>query len=76
MGFITMDFYGFLRTSLVLSRSSENNIIDYLTNSARFILFRWISLLKFWQHSFISRHQVSIIWYRSKIYVAESAEDV
>jgi len=54
-----MDFYGFQRTSSVLSHNPK--IIDHLTNSAHFILFRWVSLLKLKRYFFISRCQISVI---------------
>ena len=56
----SMDFYGFLWISSALSRSPKKNIIDHFTNSAHPIFFRWVSVLKFWQYSFISSYQISI----------------
>jgi len=44
-------FYRFLWISIVLINfisQSRRSVIDHLTNSARFMLFRWVNLLKFW----------------------------
>ena len=68
-------FYGFYRFINYTSQS-RRNIIDHLTNSAHFILFRRVSLLKFWQYFFISRHHVSIIIALSEDLYGSSAEDV
>ena len=51
---ISIGFIGFIL-------QSKRNIIDCLTYSVCFILFRWVNLLKFWHYSFTSRCQISII---------------
>ena len=57
---IIYHLYGFLGISSALSRSLKKNIVDHLTNSVRFILFRRVSLLKFWRYSFIITYKISI----------------
>ena len=56
---------------------SDWSIIDYLTKSAHLCYSEWVSLLKFWQCSFIRRHQISTITAPSEdVYIRQKGRDV
>jgi len=53
--------YGFLWVSSALLRNWKELLSIISPGQLTIYYSKWVSLLKFWQYSFISRHQVSII---------------
>jgi len=66
--------YGFLTISSALLRSLKEVLLIISPSQLTLYYSVWVSLQKFWQYSFISRHQVSIIMAPSEDIYVRSAE--
>ena len=67
-------YYGFLWFSSALLHNWKGVLLIISSSQLTLYYSEWVSLLKLWQYSFISRHQVSIIMAPSENIYGRSAE--
>ena len=66
---------GILWVSSVLVHSLIEVLLIILPRQPTLYYSGRVKLLKFWQYSFISGHQISIIWHRQRIYIRQKCRD-